>query len=234
MRFMSLNKAPNIHLSWLEVLENEFIKSYMTHLRDFLIKEKSNKKTIFPPTEKTFASLQLTSLEDVKLVILGQDPYHGPGQANGLAFSVEKGIKIPPSLMNIYKEIKEDTKKIPPNHGDLTFWAKQGVLLLNSVLTVEKGLPASHADKGWETFTDKIIEVLNQKDNLVFLLWGSYAQKKGSIIESTRHKILQAPHPSPLSAHRGFFGSRHFSKANDYLIKNGKTPIQWTEEEGNY
>ena len=230
---MTLNKLPNMDLSWLEELENEFTKPYMLNLREFLIKEKVNKKTIFPSTEKTFASLKMTPLNDVKLVILGQDPYHGPGQANGLAFSVERQTKIPPSLMNIYKEIKEDTKQIPPNHGDLTFWAKQGVLLLNSVLTVEKGLAASHANKGWEVFTDKIIEILNQKDNLVFLLWGSYAQKKGSIIESTRHKILHAPHPSPLSAHRGFFGSKHFSKANEYLIMKGKTPIRWTEEEGN-
>ena len=156
------------------------------------------------------------------------------GQANGLAFSVEKDTKIPPSLINIYKELGEDINLQPPNHGDLTFWAKQGVLLLNSVLTVVKGEPASHSDKGWEIFTDKVIEILNQKENIVFMLWGSYAQKKGSIIDASKHCVLKAPHPSPLSAHRGFFGSKHFSKANQYLTKQGKTPIKWTQEEINY
>ena len=231
---MTTKKFPNMDTSWLEVLEDEFKKPYMLNLRQFLIQEKSKNKIIFPPNEKTFSSLQLTSLTEVKLVIIGQDPYHGVGQANGLAFSVEKDTKIPPSLINIYKELGEDINLQPPNHGDLTFWAKQGVLLLNSVLTVVKGEPASHSDKGWEIFTDKVIEILNQKENIVFMLWGSYAQKKGSIIDTSKHCVLKAPHPSPLSAHRGFFGSKHFSKANQYLTKKGKTPINWTQEEINY
>ena len=231
---MTLRKLPNMHISWLEALEDEFKKPYMLQLRQFLIQEKSKNKITFPPNEKTFFSLKLTPLNEVKLVIIGQDPYHGVGQANGLAFSVKKGTKIPPSLINIYKELGEDTNLPPPNHGDLTFWAKQGVLLLNSVLTVAKGEPASHSDRGWEIFTDKIIEILNQNENIVFMLWGSYAQKKGSIIDASKHCVLKAPHPSPLSAHRGFFGSKHFSKANDYLIKQGKTPIKWTQEEINY
>ena len=164
----------------------------------------------------------------MKLVIIGQDPYHGFGQANGLAFSVEKGVKIPPSLVNIYKEISEDIGKEPPGHGDLTYLAKQGVLLLNSVLTVEEGNPASHAGKGWEDFTDQVIQLLNRREEIVFMLWGSYAQKKGSIIDTKRHKVLKAPHPSPLSAHRGFFGSKHFSQANEYLKSKGKSEILWT------
>tara|TARA_B100000214_G_scaffold54372_1_gene34691 strand:+ start:1589 stop:2284 length:696 start_codon:yes stop_codon:yes gene_type:complete len=231
---MTLRKLPNMHLSWLEALEDEFKKPYMLNLKQFLIQEKSKKKLIFPPNEKIFSALQFTSLTEVKLVIIGQDPYHGVGQANGLAFSVEKGKKIPPSLTNIYKELAKDTNLQPPNHGDLTFWAKQGVLLLNSVLTVEKAEPASHSARGWEVFTDKVIEILNQKENIVFMLWGSYAQKKGSIIDTSKHYVLKASHPSPLSAHRGFFGSKHFSKANDFLLKNGKTPIKWTQEEINY
>ena len=231
---MTTRKLPNMDTSWLVALEDEFKKPYMLNLRQFLIQEKSKNKIIFPPNEKTFSSLQLTSLNEVKLVIIGQDPYHGVGQANGLAFSVEKDTKIPPSLINIYKELGEDINLQPPNHGDLTFWAKQGVLLLNSVLTVVKGEPASHSDKGWEIFTDKVIEILNQKENIVFMLWGSYAQEKGSIIDASKHCVLKAPHPSPLSAHRGFFGSKHFSKANQYLTKQGKTPIKWTQEEINY
>ena len=162
-------------------------------------------------------------------MILGQDPYHGRGQANGLAFSVAKDISIPPSLGNIFKEINSDLNINAPNQGDLTFWAYQGVLLLNSVLTVEKSSPASHANKGWEKFTDKVIEILNAKKDIVFLLWGNYAQKKGSIINQKNHKVLKAPHPSPLSAHRGFFGCRHFSKTNEYLEDQGKTKIKWTE-----
>ena len=231
---MTTRKLPNMDTSWLLALEDEFKEPYMLNLRQFLIKEKSKSKIIFPPNEKTFSSFQLTSLNEVKLVIIGQDPYHGVGQANGLAFSVEKDTKIPPSLINIYKELGEDINLQPPNHGDLTFWVKQGVLLLNSVLTVAKGEPASHSARGWEIFTDKIIEILNQKENIVFMLWGSYAQKKGSIIDTSKHCVLKAPHPSPLSAHRGFFGSKHFSKANEYLIKKGKTPIKWIQEEINY
>jgi len=230
MTEVSSKKTPDMDISWLNALGSEFEKSYMNNLRDFLKKEKSENKTIFPPTNKTFSSLKLTTLDSVKVVIIGQDPYHGIGQANGLAFSVEEGVPIPPSLKNIFKEIKEDIKEEPPISGDLSFWADQGVLLLNSVLTVEMANPASHAEKGWEMFTDRIIHILNLKKNIVFLLWGSYAQKKGSIIDDKKHKILTAPHPSPLSAHRGFFGCRHFSKANDYLTKIGKNKIQWTSD----
>ena len=227
---MTEKKTPNMHSSWLNVLGDEFEKSYMSSLRSFLKNEKSQNKEIFPPSEKTFSALRLTPLESVKVVIIGQDPYHGKGQANGLAFSVDRGTSIPPSLTNIYKEISSDLKLNTPNHGDLSDWATQGVLLLNSVLTVEKGNPASHANKGWETFTDKIIEILNKKTNIVFLLWGGYAQKKGLNINPKLHLILKAPHPSPLSAHRGFFGCRHFSLTNDYLRQKGKKEVDWVNQ----
>ena len=227
---MILKIRPTMHNSWFEALESELNKEYMEGLRNFLIDKKSNSEVIYPPNKKIFNCLEITPLHSVKLVILGQDPYHGIGQANGLAFSVEKGMTLPPSLQNIFKEIKSDLRLEPPKNGDLTFWANQGVLLLNSVLTVGKGNPGSHAGQGWEIFTDKIIEVLNDKENLVFMLWGSYAQKKGSNIDHKIHKVLKAPHPSPLSAHRGFFGCKHFSKANAYLEKNGKLPVKWIEE----
>ncbi len=227
---MILKIRPTMHNSWFEALESELNKEYMEGLRNFLIDKKSNSEVIYPPNKKIFNCLEITPLHSVKLVILGQDPYHGIGQANGLAFSVEKGMTLPPSLQNIFKEIKSDLRLEPPKNGDLTFWANQGVLLLNSVLTVGKGNPGSHAGQGWEIFTDKIIEVLNDKENLVFMLWGSYAQKKGSNIDHKIHKVLKAPHPSPLSAHRGFFGCKHFSKANAYLEKKGKLPIKWIEE----
>ena len=225
---MTQKKVPDMHITWLKELNGEFDKPYMEKLREFLIKEKSNNKVTYPPNERVFSSLKFAALDRVKLVIIGQDPYHGFGQANGLAFSVEKGVKIPPSLVNIYKEISEDIGKEPPGHGDLTYLAKQGVLLLNSVLTVEEGNPASHAGKGWEDFTDQVIQLLNRREEIVFMLWGSYAQKKGSIIDTKRHKVLKAPHPSPLSAHRGFFGSKHFSQANEYLKSKGKSEILWT------
>ena len=225
---MTQKKVPDMHISWLKELNGEFDKPYMEKLREFLINEKSNNKVTYPPNERVFSSLKFAALDRVKLVIIGQDPYHGFGQANGLAFSVEKGVKIPPSLVNIYKEISEDIGKEPPGHGDLTYLAKQGVLLLNSVLTVEEGNPASHAGKGWEDFTDQVIQLLNRREEIVFMLWGSYAQKKGSIIDTKRHKVLKAPHPSPLSAHRGFFGSKHFSQANEYLKSKGKSEILWT------
>ncbi len=221
------SKSPDIHFTWLEVLSSEFNAPYMHRLRDFLVKEKNKSKVIYPPSKKTFSSLNLSPLDTIKVVIIGQDPYHGEGQANGLAFAVEQGIDIPPSLRNIYKEIELDLGKVSPNHGDLTFLAKQGVLLLNSVLTVEKGNPSSHSGKGWEKFTDKIISILNTKDDLVFMLWGNYAQKKGSIIDIKKHRVLRAPHPSPLSANRGFFGCKHFSKANEFLVLKGKSPIEW-------
>ena len=224
-----LNNQLDIDISWLNELKSELYKPYMNNLRGYLIEEKSANKIIYPSTENILAALKLTPLDKTKVVILGQDPYHGSGQANGLAFSVAKDISIPPSLGNIFKEIKNDLNIDAPNQGDLTFWANQGVLLLNSVLTVEKSSPASHANKGWEKFTDKVIEILNAKKDIVFLLWGNYAQKKGSIINQNKHKVLKAPHPSPLSAHRGFFGCRHFSKTNEYLEDQGKTKIKWTE-----
>ena len=211
---MSNNHSPKMHETWLELLNQEFRKPYMQSLREFLIQEKLKNKVVYPPNEETFRALRLTGVDDVKVVILGQDPYHGRSQADGLAFSVQKGIKLPPSLRNIFKEIEDDLGLDSPKHGDLSFLAEQGVLLLNSVLTVNEGDPASHANRGWETFTDKIVEILNHKKNIVFMLWGGYAQKKASKISKESHCILKATHPSPLSAHRGFFGCRHLSKAN--------------------
>ena len=216
--------------SWLASLGYEFELPYMQSLRSFLVAEKSAGKVIFPAGSEYFGALNTTPFEAVKVVILGQDPYHGPGQAHGLCFSVREGVSLPPSLVNIYKEIQEDLGLGPDsfNHGCLQGWADQGVLLLNSVLTVERHKAASHQGKGWETFTDKVIEVLSGRENpLVFLLWGSYAQKKGAVIDRSRHKVLQAPHPSPLSAHRGFFGCKHFSKCNEFLSQIGEAPINW-------
>ena len=226
---MSNNHSPKMHETWLELLNQEFRKPYMQSLREFLIQEKLKNKVVYPPNEETFRALRLTGVDDVKVVILGQDPYHGRGQADGLAFSVQKQIKLPPSLRNIFKEIEDDLGVDSPKHGDLSFLAEQGVLLLNSVLTVNEGDPASHANRGWEEFTDKIVEILNHKKNIVFMLWGGYAQKKASKIDKESHCILKATHPSPLSAHRGFFGCRHFSKANEYLVLNGLNPIKWTK-----
>ena len=226
---MSNNHSPKMHETWLELLNQEFRKPYMQSLREFLIQEKLKNKVVYPPNEETFRALRLTGVDDVKVVILGQDPYHGRSQADGLAFSVQKGIKLPPSLRNIFKEIEDDLGVDSPKHGDLSFLAEQGVLLLNSVLTVNEGDPASHANRGWEAFTDKIVEILDHKKNIVFMLWGGYAQKKASKIDKESHCILKATHPSPLSAHRGFFGCRHFSKANEYLVLNGLDPIKWTK-----
>ena len=226
---MSNNHSPKMHETWLELLNQEFRKPYMQSLREFLIQEKLKNKVVYPPNEETFRALRLTGVDDVKVVILGQDPYHGRGQADGLAFSVQKQIKLPPSLRNIFKEIEDDLGIDSPKNGDLSFLAEQGVLLLNSVLTVNEGDPASHANRGWEEFTDKIVEILNHKKNIVFMLWGGYAQKKASKIDKESHCILKATHPSPLSAHRGFFGCRHFSKANEYLVLNGLNPIKWTK-----
>lgn len=218
-----------LHESWLAQLKAEFTQPYMVALRAFLQKEKASGKVIFPRGAEYFAALNTTPLDKVKVVILGQDPYHGPGQAHGLCFSVRQGVKPPPSLVNIFKEISSDLGV--PNefsHGSLMHWAEQGVLLLNSVLTVEQHSAASHQGKGWETFTDKVIEVLSRREQpCVFLLWGSYAQKKGSVIDATRHLVLKSPHPSPLSAHRGFLGCKHFSRCNEYLVAHGQTPIDW-------
>lgn len=214
--------------SWLQHLQAEFELPYMQKLSAFLRQEKSQGKTIFPAGSDIFAAFNATSFENVKVVILGQDPYHGDHQAHGLSFSVPEGIAIPPSLKNIYKEIASDLALAIPRHGYLMSWAQQGVLLLNSVLTVRRSQAASHQGKGWEQFTDKVIDVLNREhENIVFMLWGSYAQKKGAAIDKHKHCILTAPHPSPLSAHRGFLGCKHFSQANNYLISKQKAAIDW-------
>jgi uracil-DNA glycosylase len=214
--------------SWKQQLSEEFDADYMLRLRQFLLQEKAAGKHIFPPGRAIFTALNSTDFDAVKIVILGQDPYHSPGQAHGLCFSVEAGVRVPPSLRNIYKELNADTGFAIPSHGCLTPWAEQGVLLLNSVLTVEAGRAASHQGQGWEQFTDKIILLLNQEvEGIVFILWGSYAQKKGAMIDRSRHLVLQSPHPSPLSASRGFFGNRHFSRANEYLLAQGKSVIDW-------
>lgn len=214
--------------SWLAHLESEFHEDYMQSLRNFLKQEKARSKEIYPPGDLIFNALDSTPFDQVKVVILGQDPYHGPGQAHGLCFSVLPGVAPPPSLVNIFKEIEADIGIPPAGHGCLQSWAEQGVLLLNAVLTVEKFHAASHQGKGWERFTDRIVAELNERqEHLVFMLWGSYAQKKGQFIDRQRHLVLQSTHPSPLSAHRGFLGCRHFSQANDYLARTGQTPIDW-------
>lgn len=210
----------------------------MVELRAYLAARKKKRAVVFPHSSLWFNAFSLTPFNDVKVVVLGQDPYHGPGQAHGLSFSVPEGVKVPPSLLNIYKEIDADlgdteqsdqaNTLVARQAGCLTDWARQGVFLLNSVLTVEQGQAAAHQGRGWETFTDTIIAKLSdEREKLVFLLWGSYAQKKGQVIDGNRHLVLKSPHPSPLSAHRGFLGCRHFSQTNDYLIKNGQTPIDW-------
>jgi len=214
--------------SWLVELSPEFEKPYMKSLKAFLEAEKKLDKQIFPRGDEIFAAFAHTPLDCVKVVILGQDPYHGDGQAHGLCFSVKPGVRAPPSLKNIYKEIETDLGFAIPDTGCLTPWADQGVLLLNSVLTVERGRAASHQGKGWERFTDAVIEVINAKcEGVAFLLWGSYAQRKGAIIDKTRHCVLKAPHPSPLSAYRGFLGCGHFSAANKYLQGGGREIINW-------
>jgi uracil-DNA glycosylase len=214
--------------SWKQALAGEFASPYMAALREFLLEEKRRGKTIFPRGSEYFRALDLTPLGQVKVVILGQDPYHGDGQAHGLCFSVRPGVRIPPSLVNIYKELQDDLGIPPARHGYLEHWARQGVLLLNSVLTVERSLAASHQGKGWERFTDAVIARVNEQERpAVFMLWGSYAQRKAAFVDSRRHLVLKAPHPSPLSAHNGFFGSRHFSRANQFLLSNGLDPIDW-------
>lgn len=214
--------------SWLERLAGEFEQDYMRHLRAFLQEEKKAGKRIFPPGNEIFNAFARTPLDRVKVVILGQDPYHGEGQAHGLCFSVRPGVAVPPSLKNIYKELNAELGIPIPAHGFLEAWANRGVLLLNSVLSVECARAASHQGKGWETFTDRVIEVINrEREGVVFLLWGSYAQRKGAMIDSARHCVLKAPHPSPLSAHRGFFGCGHFKAANEYLQGRGQEPVDW-------
>ncbi len=227
---MSETAQDNIQLEagWRQVLASEFDQPRMQQLREFLRSEKRKGKVIYPPGPEIFNAFNSTPFDRVKVVILGQDPYHGPDQAHGLCFSVRPGVKLPPSLGNIFKEIERDLGHPPPNHGCLQHWAEQGVLLLNATLTVEQGQAGSHQNRGWEEFTDAAIDRLNrQRDDLVFLLWGSYAQKKGRIINPNRHLVLQAPHPSPLSAHRGFIGCGHFSRTNEYLIEKGREPIDW-------
>lgn len=214
--------------SWKKALAPEFSDPYIGALRRFLMEEKEAGKRIFPKGAEYFRALDLTPLDQVKVVILGQDPYHGAGQAHGLCFSVQPGVRIPPSLVNIYKELKADLGIAPASHGFLDDWARQGVLLLNSVLTVEEARAASHQGQGWERFTDAVIRLVNERcEGVVFMLWGAYAQKKAAFVDKKRHLVLTAPHPSPLSAHNGFFGSRHFSKANAFLAERGKTPIDW-------
>ena len=222
------DKAIQLEPSWLARLAPEFQQSYMRDLRAFLQVEKQAGKRIFPGGDEFFNAFAHTPLDKVKVVILGQDPYHGEGQAHGLCFSVKPGVAVPPSLKNIYKEIHAELDLPIPNHGHLTAWAEQGVLLLNSVLSVECARAASHQGKGWETFTDRVIDLVNrEREGVVFMLWGNYAQRKGALIDSQRHCVLKAPHPSPLSAHRGFFGCGHFRMANEYLQGRGETPIDW-------
>lgn len=216
-----------IEPSWKIRLSEEFEKSYFTELTDFVRQEYSSKQ-IFPPGKFIFHAFEKSPFDKTKVVILGQDPYHGPGQAHGLCFSVPEGVEIPPSLQNIFKEISQDLGIPPALNGNLDRWASQGVLLLNATLTVQANRAGSHQNKGWEQFTDKVIHILaDEKENLVFLLWGSFAQKKGDFIDRGKHLVLSSPHPSPLSSYRGFFGNRHFSKTNDYLTKYGKEPINW-------
>ncbi len=230
---MSETDQIKLHESWKTPLAPEFSSEYMAKLRNFLVQQKADGKAIYPKGSEYFRALDLTPLDKVRVVILGQDPYHGPGQAHGLCFSVQPGVRPPPSLVNIYKELESDIGIQRPSHGFLESWAKQGVLLLNSVLTVQQAEAASHRGKGWEQFTDAIIRLVAAKDDpVVFLLWGSYAQKKAGFVESVeqggKHLILKGPHPSPLSAYKGFFGCQHFSKTNAFLSANGLTPIDWS------
>jgi uracil-DNA glycosylase len=224
---------------WKQALLPEFEAPYMQALRDFLAEQKAARRVVYPPGGEIFAALDATPLDEVKVVILGQDPYHGPGQAHGLCFSVKPGVETPPSLVNIFREINEDMtdptvpggdpdRRAGDSGGHLTGWARQGVLLLNSVLTVERGRAGSHRGRGWEAFTDRVVEVVGDRlEHVVFLLWGSYAQQKGARVDRSRHCVLTAPHPSPLSAYRGFFGCRHFSRANRYLAEHGRPVIDW-------
>ena len=227
-QYASLNKI-QLDESWKYNLAEFLLSPQMDALRDFLLQEKQQNKVIYPPSSLIFNALNTTPLNQVKVVIIGQDPYHGPNQAHGLSFSVQRGVALPPSLRNIFHELHTDLGVPIPRHGDLTHWAEQGVLLLNSVLTVEAGQPTSHQKQGWEDFTDHVIDVLNQqREHIVFILWGAYAQRKGQRIDPNKHLILKAAHPSPLAANRGgFFGCKVFSKSNNYLKQNGIEPIDW-------
>jgi uracil-DNA glycosylase len=221
--------AVALEASWLEVLKDEFDKDYMVQLREFLAKEKQAGHKIYPKGSDIFNAFDKTPFTNLKVVILGQDPYHGEHQAHGLSFSVLKGVAVPRSLSNIYKELKTDIPGFEiPAHGELTQWAEQGVLLLNATLTVQAGMPGSHQKQGWEEFTDTVIKTISdKKTGIVFILWGAYAQAKAALIDQSKHFIIKSPHPSPFSADRGFFGSKPFSKTNEILVKEGKTPIDW-------
>lgn len=220
-------KIPNLEPGWLNVLGDEFSKLHMVSLRSFLVEERK-RYTLFPPMKDVFNAFWLTPFDQVRVVILGQDPYHGRGQAHGLCFSVQRGVKPPPSLLNIYQELRDDLGVPPAHHGELTAWARQGVLLLNTVLTVREGEAGAHAGKGWEPFTDRVIYELNtRKEGLVFLLWGKPAQAKAAMVDMRRHKVIRSAHPSPYSANAGFFGSRPFSQTNTWLEGRGEAPIQW-------
>ena len=213
---------------WNPILRAEFAEPYWAELQQFVADERGQ-HTVYPPHDEVFRALHLTPYADTRVFILGQDPYHGPGQANGLAFSVADGVRIPPSLQNIHKELESDLGFARPNHGNLERWAANGVLLLNATLTVRGGNAASHQKRGWETFTDRVIAAVNAKpERVVFILWGNSARKKRTLIDRNRHVVIESPHPSPLSAHRGFFGSKPFSKANDALVAAGRTPVDWT------
>jgi len=229
LNYCSLNRIdPEIDKSWKEIMKDEFNKPYFHELKKFLVKEKQEYR-IFPPGTEIFRAFNSTPFHEIKIVIIGQDPYHGPGQAHGLCFSVSDGVQHPPSLRNIFKELQTDIPSFEiPKNGNLQKWANQGVLLLNAVLTVRAHQAESHKNKGWETFTDKVIETIaEEREGLVFMLWGNYARAKSKVIDRNKHLILETVHPSPLSASRGFFGCKHFSKANDYLVTHGKTPINW-------
>ena len=220
--------AIKLKKDWLEFLEPEFEQPYMQSLKSFLQKEKDAGHVVYPKSADIFNALNTTRFKDIKIVIIGQDPYHGEGQAHGLSFSVPNGVRLPPSLKNIYKEIESEYGYKMPLTGDLTGWAEQGVLLLNATLTVQATLAGSHQKKGWEQFTDAIIRAINDRaEHVVFMLWGSYAQKKGAFIDRKKHLVLESVHPSPLSAHRGFLGNGHFKSANDYLEKHGRMPVDW-------
>ena len=225
---MTPQKTGQLHPSWLAFIGNELEKPYMQALRHFLKEEKTDGKVIYPPSSLIFNAFNHAPFDKVRVVIIGQDPYHGPNQAHGLSFSVPNGVALPPSLLNIYKEVSADLNIQMSRNGDLTAWADQGVLLLNAILTVEQAKAGAHQGKGWEAFTDAAIAALNEhREDLVFVLWGSYAQKKGAFIDEKNHLVLKSVHPSPLSAHRGFFGNHQFSQINQHLVKKGQTPINW-------
>ncbi len=224
----NISVDPKIEESWKKVLQDEFQQPYFQELKHFLLEEKKTGKITFPPARQIFHAFELCGFEKVKVVILGQDPYHGQGQAHGLCFSVNKDVRIPPSLQNMYKELHDDIGMLIPTHGNLEHWAEQGVLLLNTTLTVQAKSPTSHAGKGWETFTDQVIRKISEgREGVVFLLWGNFAKSKQSLIDTSKHTVLTAPHPSPFSANSGFFGCKHFSKTNDILKKNGQEPVDW-------